>query len=253
MKTLLALLLIAASIAAAILISRRLSRLIMGTACNQSAEEGSAPPVSVSDVSGHLLECADGTLVSFLLVEGSAGALAHDGEVEGEIERVANALAGMRRAYRIHVMLVALDATAPLLRLEESLSELDLQITAAVRSAGAAPGFIERKRIDALVARKRLIEDVYLPECRSAAKKENERYAPMTVISIPFEATPDARRVALVESESLVRRLEAASLRARLLGPDEIKDFMARMCGREPQHRVSSAKPAQTTAEVTYA
>lgn len=175
----------------------------------------------------------DGSCVVFLKVEGKNHAFMTEQERDLDADALSVSLASIARPYKIHRIMCPVDTQAQVLCLEKESGDLFEKSRVLVEGMeGLAPARAKKisTKVDAFEARRRLIEEVFLPEARECAGKVRAfTFVTCVVPQGPAQLAEAARAENVIASS-----LASAGYRAEIMAPSEIERALTNYFGRFP-------------------
>ena len=233
MKLLVALILIVALIALGVLVVKKLNQKQAKADAEITPEQKTAQSlINIADIKGHVIITTTGTHVVLIKVDGHNYSLSTREEKEHEAQTLAIALGAETNPYKIHRIQKPVDVTIQLANLRNEVAVIDDQIYTATQEVDM--DYHAEKRIEALRARKYLLEEIYIPQCMEENTSLGTKYITETYISMAFSASRHAEEIANQTSNAFVKRLQDAGFSAHKMEPDEIVIARMNYYGRYP-------------------
>ena len=246
MKLLIALLLIALLVCLAIFFVKKINKKQAKIDAEITPEQKTAQSlINIADIKGHVVITTTGAHIVFIKVDGHNYSLSTREEKEQEAANLAIALGAETNPYKIHRIQKPVDATIQLANLKKEVAAIEESIYRATQAADL--DYHAEKRIEALRARKYLLENIYIPQCMEENTSLGTKYVTETYISMAFPASRHAEEVALQAANAYIKRLEDVGFNAHKMGPDEIVVALMNYYGRYP---VSTERTTPRKVEV---
>lgn len=191
--------------------------------------------VSFAGFDGPLAVRTDGARVAFIAVSGKKLDFLTDRQWDRETEALEEAFAATDHPFIIHRVTKPLDPTESLRIVEaeiDRVSGLEDEAAEAARRAreemGRKAAYPFERKCRALSARRRLLEEVYLPR----AMRQVEAYRVESYVTMAFDDGPTVQFEANEATSAFMQRLMEAGYDSRLMGPNEIIGALMAYYGR---------------------